>query len=285
VHRDGVSAPKAQSILADEMGVTTEQRRELLPSGIYPVYKSRIGWAHDRLKREGLSRSVKRGFWQVTEKGLHYAEANPRLAEDEIRRLARPSSDVAISDSIPAGPLPTPAVTAGSPDDNIRTALQEIQQSLHRELLDLIAERDPQFFEQLVLRLLRAIGYGMDSASIEHTGRPGDEGVDGVISLDQLGLDKICVQAKRYDRERTVGGEDVDRFFAAVHRRGATKGVLITSGRFTEGARRAAESARGATIRLIDGAELTLLMMRHAVGVRHEALPIPRLDLDFWEEE
>jgi len=173
------------------MGVTAEERRELLPSGVYPVYKSRIGWAHDRLKREGLSTSVKRGFWQVTEKGLRYAEANPRLSEDEVRRLARPSSEAVIADSALAGSQPPPVVATGSPDDNIRSALQEIQQSLHRELLDRIAERDPQFFEKLVLWLLRAIGYGLDSTSIEHTGRPGDEGVDGVISLDQLGLDKI----------------------------------------------------------------------------------------------
>jgi restriction system protein len=84
---------------------------------------------------------------------------------------------------------------------------------------------------------------------------------------------------------RAIASEEVDRFFAAVHRFGATKGVLITSGRFTENARRAAKSARGATIRLIDGTELTDLMMRHCLGVRHEALPIPRLDLDFWEDE
>jgi len=163
--------------------------------------------------------------------------------------------------------------------------MDDIQQSLRRNLLDLIADRDPHFFEQLVLRLLRAIGYGIDSSSIEHTGRPGDEGVDGVISLDQLGLDEICVQAKRYDRERAVAGDEVDRFFAAVHRFGATKGVLITSGRFTERARHAATSARGAIIRLIDGAELTDLMMRYGLGVRHETLPIPRPDLDFWEDE
>ena len=160
--------------------------------------------------------------------------------------------------------------------------MDDIQQSLRRNLLDLIADRDPHFFEQLVLRLLRAIGYGIDSSSIEHTGRPGDE---GVISLDQLGLDEICVQAKRYDRERAVAGDEVDRFFAAVHRFGATKGVLITSGRFTESARHAATSARGAIIRLIDGAELTDLMMRYGLGVRHETLPIPRPDLDFWEDE
>ena len=228
-----------------------------------------------------MSSSVRRGFWQLSEKGRRYAEGSTRLSEDDIRRLARPTSDSAVSDAAFADSLPGEPVAPASPDDKIRAAMEEIHQSLRRNLLDLIADRDPQFFEQLVLRLLRAIGYGVDSSSIEHTGRPGDEGVDGVISLDQLGLDKICVQAKRYDRDRTVAGDEVDRFFAAVHRFGATKGVLITSGRFTEGARRAATSARGAIIRLIDGAELTDLMMRYGLGVRHETLPIPRLDLDF----
>jgi hypothetical protein len=134
------------------MGVTAEERSELLPSGIYPVYKSRIGWAHDRLKREGLSSSIKRGFWQLTEKGLRYAEANPRLPEVEIRRLARPSSDSAGSDVAVADSSHVEAAAPGSPDDNIRAALEDIQQSLRRNLLDLIADRDPQFFEQLGAR-------------------------------------------------------------------------------------------------------------------------------------
>lgn len=114
-HPDGTSAPQAQSALADQMGVTAEERRELLPSGAYPVYKSRIGWAHDRLKRDGLSTSVKRGCWQITEKGRRYAEANPRLSEAELLRLARPQSDVAIVDSAPGGLVPAPVGVSGSP--------------------------------------------------------------------------------------------------------------------------------------------------------------------------
>ncbi len=112
--------------------------------------------------------------------------------------------------------------------------LSGIQESLRRDLLGRIAERDPAFCEQLVLQLLRGMGYGLDQTSIEHTGRPGDEGVDGIISLDELGLDKICVQAKRYDASRAVSGDEVDRFFAAVHRRGANKGVLITDRRVSQ---------------------------------------------------
>jgi len=139
----------------------------------------------------------------LTEKGRRYAEASTRLLEDEIRRLARPTGDSAVPDAPFTDTPRVEPVAPGSPADNIRVAMEDIQQSLRRNLLDLVEDRNPQFFEQLVLRLLRAIGYGVDSSSIEHTGRPGDE---GVISLDQLGLDKICVQAKRYDRDRAVAG-------------------------------------------------------------------------------
>jgi len=286
-HPEGIRAADAQRVLAEGMGITPEARRQLLPSGGYPVYKSRIGWAHDRLKREGLSSSVRRGFWCITAQGLDYAARHPTLPGEEIQRIARPAADSRVGSSdAPRTDEETalsPAVT--SPVERIHQAIADLRENLRAELLDRILARDPAFFEVLVLQLLKAMGYGTEAGALEHSGNPGDDGIDGIISLDQLGLDRVYVQAKRYARDRRVQKEAIHGFIGALHLKGANKGVFITTGGFTAGAGFAAREVRGLNLRLIDGEELTRLMIDHQVGVRHEAQPVPKTDLDFWEEE
>jgi restriction system protein len=285
-HPEGVKTADAQRQLADQFGISEEERRQLLPSGIYPVYKSRIGWAHDRLKREGLSSSVRRGFWRITEKGIAYTQQNPRLSGQELARLARPAKS--------SGPGPGPSGSAATdvgdtsevaPDERIHLALNEIRESLVQDLRQHITAREPEFFERLVLRTLQAVGYGADERSLEHSGSPGDDGIDGVISLDRLGLDQVYVQARRYAADRKIQKEAIHGFIGALHLKGANKGVFITTSSFSTGAKRAGEEVRGLSLRLIDGDMLARLMIDYQVGVRHEPLPIPKLDLDFWDEE
>lgn len=284
-HPGGIGTADAQRQLADQFSISEEERRQLLPSGVYPVYKSRIGWAHDRLKREGLSSSVRRGLWRITDKGLAYAKQHPKLAQEEVARLARPTrSSVAGSDQSAVLLTGTCDILDLPPDERIHLALHEIRESLVRDVLQHIAARDPEFFERLVLQTLRAIGYGADEGSLEHSGSPGDDGIDGVISLDRLGLDQVYVQAKRYAPDRKIHKEAIHGFIGALHLQGANKGVFITTSSFSLGAKRAGEEVRGLSLRLIDGDMLARLMIDHQVGVRHEAIPIPRLDLDFWEE-
>jgi restriction system protein len=129
------------------------------------------------------------------------------------------------------------------------------------------------------------MGYGANEDSLEQSGGPGDDGIDGVISLDRLGLDKVYVQAKRYAEDRPVTKEAIHAFIGALHLKGANKGVFITTSRFTSGAAKAADEVRALTLRLVDGAELARLMITYRVGVRHEAVAIPKVDLDFWDEE
>jgi restriction system protein len=287
-HPEGVKTADAQRRLADEFGISEEERRQLLPSGVYPIYKNRIGWAHDRLKRDGLSSSVRRGFWRITEKGKAYARQNPQLSDQELARLARPAKSSGTGTETEP---PRSATTRGgdpsalAPDERIHLALNEIRESLVQDLLQHIAAREPEFFERLVLRTLQAIGYGADERSLEHSGSPGDDGIDGVISLDRLGLDQVYVQAKRYAADRRIQKEAIHGFIGALHLKGANKGVFITTSSFSPGAKRAGEEVRGLSLRLIDGEMLAGLMIDHQVGVRHEPLPIPRLDLDFWDEE
>lgn len=289
-HPSGLATSEAQRLLADKFDISPDQRRELLPSGIYPVYKSRIGWAHDRLKREGLSTSLRRGFWQITDKGLAYTRANPSLSVTELKRLAYPKHTVSTTSADRDNSLPitdqddvgTPLET---PDDRIGSALAEIEESLRHDLLARVRTRDPEFFEGLVLKVLRAMGYGADEDSLEQSGGPGDDGIDGVISLDRLGLDKVYVQAKRYAEDRPVPKEAIHGFIGALHLKGANKGVFITTSRFTSGATRAAEEVRALSLRLVDGVELTRLMTAYQVGVRHESIAVPKIDLDFWDDD
>jgi restriction system protein len=290
-HPDGLATAEAQRLLAEQFAIGPDDKRQLLPSGSYPVYKSRIGWAHDRLKRDGLSTSRRRGFWQITDKGIAYVRANPSLPANELKRLAYPKSHSTADagqdrpDAVSANHDEVADAVLETPDDRIAGALSEIEESLRNEILDRIRSRDPAFFERLVLKVLGAMGYGADDDSLEQSGGPGDDGIDGVISLDRLGLDKVYVQAKRYAEDRSVTKDAIHGFIGALHLKGANKGVFITTSRFTSGAAKAAEEVRALSLRLVDGLELARLMIAYRVGVRHEAVAIPKVDLDFWDEE
>ncbi|WP_462322521.1 restriction endonuclease, partial [Halochromatium sp.] len=202
-HPTGLATAEAQRLLAAQFDIGPDQKRELLPSGTYPLYKSRIGWAHDRLKRDGLSTSLRRGFWQLTDKGMAYARANPALDTNELQRLAYPKNDSTANasrdrtDKMSASHYEAVDTVLETPDERIAGALSEIEESIRNDILDRIRNRDPEFFEHLVLKVLSAMGYGASDDSLEQSGGPGDDGIDGVISLDRLGLDKVYVQAKR----------------------------------------------------------------------------------------
>lgn len=290
-HPNGLATAEAQRLLAEQFGIGPDQKRQLLPSGTYPVYKSRIGWAHDRLKRDGLSTSLRRGFWQITQKGTEYVRATPILSTDELKRLAYPKNGSTASISMGRTDKRSASHHEGvdteleTPDDRIASALSEIEDSLRNDVLDRIRGRDPEFFEHLVLKVLSAMGYGASDDSLEQSGGPGDDGIDGVISLDRLGLDKVYVQAKRYAEDRPVTKEAIHGFIGALHLKGANKGVFITTSRFTSGAAKAAEEVRALSLRLVDGVELGRLMISYRVGVRHETIAIPKVDLDFWDDE
>jgi len=290
-HPSGVATSDAQRLLAEQFDIGPDQKRELLPSGTYPVYKSRIGWAHDRLKREGISTSLRRGFWQITDKGIEYARANPCLPTNELKRLAYPKHNSPATSSQDRRDGLSPChqedvdTVLETPDDRIGGALSEIEESLRNDVLVRIRGRDPEFFEGLVLKVLSAMGYGANEDSLEQSGGPGDDGIDGVISLDRLGLDKVYVQAKRYAEDRPVTKEAIHGFIGALHLKGANKGVFITTSRFTSGAAKAADEVRALSLRLVDGVELARLMISYQVGVRHESIAIPKVDLDFWDEE
>ena len=288
-HPGGARTADAHEAVAERLRLTAEDRAERVPSGVQLVYKNRNGWAHDRLKRAGFSTSPRYGFWKVTPEGTSFASKNRAISEDVLDRLAtvdrdsprlKPKKDEP-TDAASTPVLPTPAPDKSSPEERIEGAIEELRESVSRDLLESIGRAPPEFFEQLVLDLLHAMGYGTSRSDLQRVGGSGDGGIDGIISLDRLGLEKVYVQAKRW--KATVGSPEIQGFMGALQLQGASKGVFITTSTFTKDAKQAAGKARG-TIVLVDGEQLSALMIDHAVGVSHKALRIPKVDSDYFEE-
>ncbi len=289
-HPNGIPAREAHEAASASLQISEIDRQELLPSGTQPIYKNRAGWAHDRLKRAGLSSSPRRGFWKITEKGKEYVQAHPNaLLPQEIGQLAKDFMDVLLKPSAigitslsPSSNAATMGnVAIASPDDRLGQAVVELRSAVAAELLETLATASPSFFETIVLDLLHRMGYGASRADLLRVGGTGDGGIDGVISLDKLGLEKVYVQAKRW--QSTVGRPEVQGFYGALAGQRANKGVFITTSGYTAQAIDFAKSVE--RIVLIDGNRLVELMMDHEVGVTARTVRIPKIDSDYFDEE
>jgi restriction system protein len=262
------------------------QQTERLRNLPHLRYRYRSGWGLSMLKAAGYVHSPARGVWQTTDRGRELLTSHPDgFGEDLGRRIIRDSRK---PDGEPAGgedvsAEPSASTTPQAPDETIDAAVKEIQQAVAAELLDRIAQTPPVFFEDLVLDLLRALGYGASEDDLERVGGVGDGGFDGVISLDRLGFEKVYVQAKRW--QGSVGRPDVQTFFGALSGRRSRKGVFITTSTFTREAREFGRQIAESVV-LIDGARLASLMIEHGVGVTHyRVLRLPRVDGDYFGAE
>jgi len=286
---DGALAREAHEAAAAALSISESDRQELLPSGSQPIYKNRAGWAHDRLKRAGLSSSPRRGFWQLTEQGRAFLASHPEpLSTKDVEQLAIGFMDVrlrvqGIGESLASTALvqATPPDAIASPDDRLGQALSELRRSVAAELLDTLGTVSPSFFETIVLDLLHRMGYGASRADLLRVGGSGDGGIDGVISLDKLGLEKVYVQAKRW--QATVGRPEVQAFYGALAGQRANKGVFITTSAFTVQAIEFAKSVE--RVVLVDGQRMVDLMVDHEVGVSSRTVKIPKIDSDYFDEE
>jgi restriction system protein len=171
-----------------------------------------------------------------------------------------------------------------SPSEAVGAIVEKSYDTLAAELLDRILGQPPAFLETLSLGLLRAMGYGGRESLLEHTGKPGDSGLDGLVRQDALGLDLVGVQAKRYDKDNTVSRPDIQAFVGALQGAQTTRGVFVTTGKFSPGARQFAENV-AMRLRLIDGKELTRLMVRYNVGVQaRETFELKQIDEETFDE-
>lgn len=287
---NGALARDAHEAAAQALGVSELDRQERLPSGVQLVYKNRAGWAHDRLKRAGLSSSPRRGFWQLTNEGRAFVAKHPTtLLPEEVERLAVGFMDVRLGPSPTGESLASPSLlhvpfaesAVASPDDRLGEALSELRQSVAAELLDSLSVVSPSFFETIVLDLLHRMGYGASRADLQRVGGSGDGGIDGVISLDKLGLEKVYVQAKRW--QSTVGRPEIQGFYGALAGQRANKGVFITTSSYTSQAIEFAKSVE--RIVLVDGPRMAELMIDYEVGVSARTIKVPKLDSDYFDEE
>lgn len=282
-HPEGDRRENIHEAMPGLLGLTETQRTERLVGLPHLRYRHRSGFALSLLKKRGYTDSLQNGIWRITNHGRELLTRYPEGFSQEVvrevlrayRNEARNSEAVRDVDDGPTAEQ--------TPDERIEAAMAEIHETVAAELLERIGSSPPSFFEQLVLDLLHAMGYGGSEDDLQHIGAPGDQGFDGVISLDRLGFEKVYVQAKRW--QGNVGRPEVQAFFGALSGRRARKGVLITTSGFTREARDFGEQIAESVV-LIDGKRLTSLMIEYGVGVSHyRLLRLPRMDGDYFEAD
>jgi len=273
--------------LGEELGLSEAARAALLASGRQTIFANRVHWAKTYLAKAGLVEATRRGHFRLTQRGADVLAASPERIDnrflsrfEEFRqfsdRSAQPTDDEVV---------PEPADAAEqTPDEIMRAAHRRIEAALAEDLLDRVRAAPPDFFERLIVNLLLAMGYGGSAADAGRAlGRSGDDGVDGVIDQDALGLDRVYIQAKRYAAGNSVGPGAIRDFFGSLHRHKAAKGLFVTTSTFTASARETADYLSKRIV-LIDGEQLTRLMIRHNVGCRiEEVLHVKKVDEDFFE--
>ena len=271
---------KAQFVeaIGERLSLTTEDMAERIPSGARRIL-DRTDWALYDLMKAGLMDRPIPGRFRINSAGRDYfKEHTDSITNAELSRLARllESPDPSTATNSLASPIIDDDT---SPQDRIRGAHDELRKRLADELLDNISMMSPSHFEQLVLDLLKKMGYGEP----ERVGGPGDGGIDGIINQDALGLEKVYIQAKRWKGQ--VGDLEIRNFSGSLDVQGASKGVFVTTSRFAAKARDAAKQSK-LTIRLIDGPELANLMISYEVGVITQyTYKIQKLDGNYFSEE
>ena len=260
----------------NHLELSPELRAESLPNSRQLRIENRMGWAHDRLKRMGWSSCPVRGKWQITEAGRAFLAEHPEgLSVEERNQIINVRYEGDAQVIHPSRVL--------DPDEQIEASLKEIRDSLAEDLLDQILGREPEFFERLVIDLLKKMGYGVGDEV--HTPLARDEGIDGIISMDVLGLQKVYLQAKRYARDNAIGRPALQAFVGAVSVCDTQMGIFITTSRFTKEAKAYATRLTQPLV-LIDGARLTSLMIDYKLGVSAvRVIELPQLDRDYFNED
>ncbi len=289
---DGQPHPLAEvrELLVSQLGLTEEDLALRIPSGS-PIFNSRVHWAATYMAQADLVRRPRRAVLQITERGREVLAKGPERVDNALLSQYPEFLDFKMRarqrqvDGQPPQPSGTsaPPLIEKTPREQLVTAVEEANSAVGSELLDRVRERDPLFLEQLVLRLLTAMGYGGRAGAAEHLGRGGDQGLDGVIRQDALWLDRVYVQAKRYGSDHSVGRPEIQAFVGALHGAQADRGVFISTSRFTAEARDYAERVPARLV-LIDGLRLSELMVLHNVGVQdEETFTLKRIDEDFFD--
>ncbi len=279
-----LAIPEIRAQVAAALGVTDEEQQELLPSGKQTTFANRVAWALSHMAHAKLVERPVRGSYAITERGQQVLRDNPTRVDmnilntfDEYRAFR------AVNRGRREQHVPAIATDEVSPLEAIGAIIEESDQALATDILARVAAQPPVFLETLSLRLLQAMGYGGRESLLEHTGQSGDAGLDGLVRQDALGLDLVGVQAKRYDPESPVQRPALQAFVGALQGAQTNRGVFVTTGRFTSGAIKFAQSVAMQLV-LIDGEELARLMVKYKVGVEvSDTFELKRADDEFFD--
>jgi restriction system protein len=280
------------NLLADKFNLTEEERNQTIPSGKQSVLDNRVGWARTYLTKAKLLKTVKRAHFVITERGIQALQDSNAVINneylkqfDEFVAFKEQKNEVSDTQSVNTQEtMHTSTTSEITPDEALLDAYKTINDALALELISRTRDATPAFFEDLLIELLLAMGYGGTGEGAAHAlGKSGDNGIDGVIDQDPLGVDQIYIQAKRYSEGNNVGSGDIRDFFGALNLKKAQKGIFITTSEFTASAIQTAKDL-GMRIVLINGKELAKLMLRYNIGSRDEqVLHLKKIDEEFFE--
>ena len=281
LNRDLVNA------LAEQFSLTPEERREMLPSGRAKTFDNRVGWAKTYISAAGLIEAPRRAVLIITEKGVQALVDHPKTID--LRVLAKLNGSRSVRERRrDEKPELEQERDAGieiheTPEEAVENAYLTLRNDVEREIVAKILANPPEFLERVIIDLVVKMGYGGNRKDAgEAIGRSGDEGIDGIIKEDPLGLDIIYLQAKRY--EGTVGRPEIQKFAGALQGQRARKGIFITTSSYSKDAKEFA-SKIDTKIILIDGSTLAKLMFDHGVGVSvNTVYEVKKVDTDYFEE-
>jgi restriction system protein len=279
------SISEAVDSLGADFLLTDEELRELLPSGQQETFANRVNWAKTYLKKAGLVHSTGRGYFRITERGISDLQKKPSRIDIKFLRQYREFID-GLKPHLKQDLSEEQAVQneQATPTDTIETAHQKLQAELASDLLEQIKETPPSLFERIVVELLVKMGYGGSRKDAgKAIGRSGDEGIDGIINEDKLGLEVIYIQAKRW--KDTISRPEIQKFAGALQGQRAKKGIFITTSGFSREAREFTQKI-DIKIILIDGEQLAQMLIDHNVGVSTvQTYEVKRLDSDYFTGE
>lgn len=278
------SSREAIDELANQFNLSEDERKELLPSGQQAVFDNRIGWATTYLTKALLLERTRRGYFKITDRGLTVLRQNPSIIDvnflsqfDEFKqfRFIRREKNDYQRESQSEGDM--------TPEEALGSAYQHLRQTLANDILQQIKNSPPSLFEKIVVELLVKMGYGGSRQDAgKAIGQSGDEGIDGIIKEDRLGLDIIYIQAKRW--ENTVGRPEIQKFAGALQGQRAKKGIFITTSNYSKDAHEYASRIDNKIV-LMDGEQLAQFMIDHNVGVTNVSnYEVKRIDVDYFTE-
>lgn len=276
--------------VSDYFGLSDEDRQERLASGRQTRVANRVYWTFVHLTKADLLRRESRGVYSITEKGQQALAEKPQridlnflMARSENYRQFRSAATTPATDDETRVSSASVASDEGTPEEHIEEAFAELNAALQSDLQERVQTMLDADFERLIVKLMLGLGYGAGGLG-KRTGGSGDGAVDGIITEDVLGLDVIYLQAKRYSPDSAIGPDKIREFAGAMDAHGITKGVFVTTSRYTRAALEYAERSHK-RLRLIDGNELARLMVQHNIGVReYRKLELKKLDADFFDE-